>query len=214
LCGQAEALGVDLVVLTTHGRGPLGRFWLGSVADALVRRLPVPALLVRPQEGAPAAEAVRHILVPLDGSPLAEQILEPAAALAELTGAAVTLLRVVGPVPPPGAEVPDGLIEEAVQQLLEKTAELQERVNAGASQGLETAAARLRERGLVVQTRVAVADAPAPAILDAAREVGADLIALATHGRRGLKRLLLGSVADKVVRGGTLPVLLLRPRAH
>ena len=78
----------------------------------------------------------------------------------------------------------------------------------------KVSADRLRGRGLHVQTRVAEAETPAPAILDAAKEVGADLIALATHGRRGIKRLLLGSVADKVVRGGGLPVLLLRPRPH
>jgi nucleotide-binding universal stress UspA family protein len=210
LCGQAEALGVDLVVLTTHGRGPLGRFWLGSVADALVRHLPVPALLIRPRELgiAPAAPAIHHILVPLDGSPLAEQILEPAAALA----GTVTLLRVVAPVPPTGAAgVGGAAVEEAVRQLLEQTSGLQEQVNANTRLGLEKVAARLRDRGLVVRTRVAVGEAPAPVILDEARAVRADLIALATHGRRGLKRLLLGSVADKVVRGGSLPVLLLRP---
>ena len=71
----------DLVVMTTHGRGPLGRFWLGSVADELARVLPVPLLLVRPQaEAEPDLETeppLRQILIPLDGSKLAEQILGP-----------------------------------------------------------------------------------------------------------------------------------------
>ena len=75
---------MDLVALTTHGRGPLGRFWLGSVADTLVRHLHVPTLLIRPREGvSPAADPVpKRILVPLDGSPRAEQILGPTAELA------------------------------------------------------------------------------------------------------------------------------------
>ena len=76
--------GTNLVVLTTHGRGPLARFWLGSVADELVRRLPMPILLVRPQETVPdlAGEPVlQRMLIPLDGSEFAEQILEPAMAL-------------------------------------------------------------------------------------------------------------------------------------
>jgi nucleotide-binding universal stress UspA family protein len=93
----------DLVVMTTHGRGPLGRFWLGSVADELARVLPVPLLLVRPQEKAePDLETeppLRQILIPLDGSKLAEQIVRPAIELGRLTRAGFTLLRVVKPAP-------------------------------------------------------------------------------------------------------------------
>src|SRR5262249_22151275 len=147
---RAEAAGAALVVLTTHGRGTLGRFWLGSVADALVRHLSMPALLVRPGEGAAAGAdpTPKHVLVPLDGSPLAEQILGPAAELARLTGAAVTLLRVVPPVAPTGAAGLESVpIEAAVGQLLERTAALQEQVVAAVRQDLEAPAARLREAG-------------------------------------------------------------------
>ncbi len=66
----------------------------------------------------------------------------------------------------------------------------------------------LRARSLTVRTRVVVEEQPAVGILQEAQKADADLIALATHGRRGLSRLFLGSVADKVVRGGRLPVLL------
>jgi nucleotide-binding universal stress UspA family protein len=78
LCEQGVSAGADLVVMATHGRGPLSRFWLGSVADELVRRLPTPLLLVRPGETAPDLAhppAVRHVLIPLDGSAQAEGIL-------------------------------------------------------------------------------------------------------------------------------------------
>jgi nucleotide-binding universal stress UspA family protein len=90
------------VAMSTHGRGPLSRFWLGSVADALMRRLPVPLLLVRPQEGAPDLSEeppLRRILIPLDGSALAEEVLAPALALGGLVGAEYTLLWVVRPLP-------------------------------------------------------------------------------------------------------------------
>ena len=85
-------------MMTTHGHGPLSRFWLGSVADEMVRRATTPILLVRPHEKAIdlAAEPVlRHILIPLDGSALAEQVLGPAAALGSLLQCDdYTLLRV------------------------------------------------------------------------------------------------------------------------
>ena len=85
---HVTAANIDMVVMTTQGRGPVARFWLGSVADALVRQTSIPILFVRPQE----AEAdltqepvFGRVLIPLDGSQLAEQILEPAAALAVAT---------------------------------------------------------------------------------------------------------------------------------
>jgi nucleotide-binding universal stress UspA family protein len=75
---HAEATNAELLVMTTHGRGPLTRFWLGSVADALVRQIPIPTVLVRSQEAAPelaSAPMFRQVLIPLDGSALAEHIL-------------------------------------------------------------------------------------------------------------------------------------------
>ena len=92
--------GADLVVMSTHGRGPLHRAWLGSVADHLIRNLEVPVLLVRPREGesvSAAPPSIKQVMVPLDGSPLAEAALVPAAALARLLGAEVMLLQVVEP---------------------------------------------------------------------------------------------------------------------
>ena len=101
LAQYVQELGIDLVVMATHGRGGARRAWLGSVADHLVRHLQVPVLLVRPAEdGVPttSAPAAGQILVPLDGSPLAEEALGPAADLARLWGSELTLLRVVQPV--------------------------------------------------------------------------------------------------------------------
>jgi len=100
LSKHAAKTNADLLVLTTHGRGFLARSWLGSVADQLVRSLDIPMLLVHPREGQTTLAdqpALRHILIPLDGSPLAEQIIEPALALGSVVGADYTLVRVISP---------------------------------------------------------------------------------------------------------------------
>jgi nucleotide-binding universal stress UspA family protein len=211
---HAAATGADLLVMTTHGRGPLARFWLGSVADALVRQGSIPVLVVRPQEAAPdlAQEPVlRRVLIPLDGSALAEQVLEPALALGAAMQAEYTLLRVVQPMIPGGHIPASAKVSGLREPLLKQLQALHRQELTEAQEYLERIAERLRARALTVQTRVVSQERPATAILEDASAHGADLIALATHGRGGLKRLLLGSVADKVLRGGSTPVLVYRP---
>jgi nucleotide-binding universal stress UspA family protein len=218
ICTHAEKTGVDLIVMTTHGRGPLGRFWLGSVADALARQSPVPVLLVRPGDAAPdlGREPVpQHILLPLDGSDLAEQMLEPAVELGSLAGADYTLLRVIKPILPtlnhPMAFPMEGAsLAQLTQETLDQLEAANERLHRQAQDYLDRVAERLRAQGLRVQTRVATEQQPATAVLEAAA-ANIDLIALETHGRRGLSRLVMGSVADKVVRGSHLPVLVHHP---
>jgi nucleotide-binding universal stress UspA family protein len=208
LAEQVRSAKADLVVMTTHGRGPFSRLWLGSVADAFIRRSTVPVLLLRPREGTPAGAVgpnPRHVLIPLDGSPLAEQILVPAVALAQPTGADYTLLRVIPPVvaavfEPAGVAAPV-LVDEP---------SLQER-KSQAQAYLQDVAHRFRAPGLDVRTQVVVDPVVPEAIFQAAQDNDIDLIALATHGRAGLPRLLLGSVADKVIRGASVPVLVFRP---
>jgi nucleotide-binding universal stress UspA family protein len=204
----------DLIVMTTHARGAVGRFWLGSIADDLLRDCPVPILLVRPTEeplDLKAKPAMKHFLVPLDGSALAEQMLEPATALGELAGADYTLLRVVKPVLPTPYPREGGTLEEEAAAMLERIDQLQNQLENDAREYLERVAVKLRGRGLTVRTRVAMEAQPGAAILHEAAASNADVIALATHGRRGLARLFLGSVADKVVRGSSVPVLVQRP---
>jgi len=212
---QVTAVDADLVVMTTHGRGPLGRFWMGSVADELVRQLAKPVVLVRPHDAEVdlAQEVVlRHLLIPLDGSALAEQVIEPAVALGSPTEAYYTLVRVVKPVmsvnidyvyAPPMAEG---------QAMLEKLKGLHDKQVKAATEYLNQVSKPLQGRSLRVQARVITGDQPAVAILNEAASHGINLIAVATHGRRGLTRMVLGSVADKIVRGSTLPVLVYRPK--
>jgi nucleotide-binding universal stress UspA family protein len=205
---------IDLVVMTTHGRGPLGRFWLGSVADKLLRQLSTPLLLVHPGQAAPdlAAEPTfKHILIPLDRSELAERIVTPATTLGELTGCDYTLLRVVKPVQPTLPYTEGFSIAQMAGEMLDQIEKIQGELRKEAQDYLNGVAGRLRSRSLRVQTRLAVEEHPASAILHEAATCGADLIAIATHGRGGLSRLFLGSVADKVLRGSTLPVLVYHP---
>jgi nucleotide-binding universal stress UspA family protein len=198
LCETASA-GTDLVVMATHGRGPLGRLWFGSVADVLLRRLSVPLLFVRGYN-APADltgdPLPRHVLVALDGSDVAEQVLEPALALGTLTGADHTLLRVL----PSVTDYSPGYSGAGPQ--------------AEAWSYLRRVADRLGGRTLRVHPRVVHDGQPvARSILHYAQTHDADLIALGTRGRGGLARLLRGSVADRVVRGASVPVLVFRPDA-
>jgi nucleotide-binding universal stress UspA family protein len=208
LCESIGRTNPDLVVLTTHGRGPLSRFWLGSVATELVQCSPIPVLLVRPKEGPPdlaADPAPRRILIPLDGSPFGERIIPVAVAVGEVTGAGCRLLRVVPPVLSSGG---GGLGE-----LGAASPTVADQLGAEASRYLGGLTARTP--GLTdAATSVVVDWPPAVAILADADANGVDMIALETRGHSGLTKLVLGSVADKVLRGATVPVLLQRPDAR
>lgn len=196
LVTYAAETDVDLIVMTTHGRGGISRAWLGSVADSLVRRTAVPVLLLRPREEEVEFECephMQHLLIPLDGSELSEGILAPALAIAQLSGARVSLVQVV--------QSENGSPQEAEAERL------------SGLRYLESIARDLLARGVEVEVAAVTHSSPAVAILDYACQHGVDLIALATHGRGGWSRVALGSVADKVLRGTMMPVLLYRPPA-
>jgi nucleotide-binding universal stress UspA family protein len=194
---RARTNKADLIVMATHGRGPLRRFGVGSVADELIRRARVPVLLVRPTEKAAGIipePVLDNILILLDGSALAEQVLEPALDLARLMEVRCSLLRVV--------ESRSSSVDRALGGLPEK---------AQAQASLERIATRVRDQGVRVWTRVVVARHAVEAILEQAAAQANNLIALATHGRGGIQRLLWGSVADRLVRAAGSPVLVYRP---
>jgi nucleotide-binding universal stress UspA family protein len=194
---RARAGQADLIVMATHGRGPLSRFGNGSVTDELIRRARVPVLLVRASEPAPEIipePALANILILLDGSALAEQVLEPALDLARLMEARCSLLRVVESRCARADRVPGGSSEKVQAEAY-----------------LGHIAARVREQGVRVRARVVVARHAIEAMLEEAAAQASNLIALATHGRGGLQRLLWGSVADKLIRAAASPVLVYRP---
>jgi nucleotide-binding universal stress UspA family protein len=140
----------------------------------------------------------KRALIPLDGSVVAETILPFILEIAGPLDMEVVLLRVVPPVPPMVIEAPRQIIEEA-----------EEERQIDAQEYLAALAVELRDKGLRVATRVRLG-APPVEIVAGAREAGADLIAMTTHGRSGLGRLMFGSVAEAVLRQSDIPVFLLR----
>jgi nucleotide-binding universal stress UspA family protein len=197
----------ELVVMCTHARSGPSRFFLGSVADRLVRELHCPFLLVRPRTAA-AEEPLpvgARILVPLDGSPLAETALDEVERLFSPGLASLRLVRVVDPVAafPIGAPMPLPPMEP----------ELMEMRRAAAEAYLESTAWKLREAGWGVEYDIVTEWHAAPVLVRDAEAHKCDLIAMATRGHGSVQRLFLGSVADKVIRGAATPVLVVNPAA-
>jgi nucleotide-binding universal stress UspA family protein len=199
-----KELGAELVIMTTHGRGGVRRAWLGSVADQLIRGSEIPVIVIRPGEKEARVDAgFKEIVVALDGSPLAEAALEPAMAVARLWDSEIFLMQVVEPViltdsahltfPSGYSDMATAIRREAAQDYIQDVAE------------------RLRESGVRATGAAVVGGAVSETIIDLAAPERISLMAVATHGRGGLKRLLLGSVADKLVRGAKVPVLVVRP---
>ena len=199
-------VGVDMVVLTTHGRGGLERAWLGSVADQLVRSLEVPVLLIRPTEGSAPAPRLEEILVPLDGSRRAEAALPAAMAMATLFGARLALIQ--------GVEPAAMMVNAPMSFPAPFDEELTALRRSEAKDYLDDIAERLSGEGVATTASAVLCAGPFEAIQAAAKAPGIGMIALATHGRGGLRRMVLGSVADKLVRAGELPVLVTRPRGR
>jgi nucleotide-binding universal stress UspA family protein len=206
LADYAREVGVDLVVMTTHGRGGLQRAWLGSVADQLVRSLEIPVLLIRPQEeeAPPSEPRLEEILVPLDGSRRAEAALPTALGVATLFGARLALIQTVEPV----ARMVD--VPMAFPHALDE--ELTSLRRREAQDYLDDVAERVSASGVETRASAVLSASAIDGIQAAASSPAAGMIALATQGRSGLRRLVLGSVADKLVRTAELPVLVTRPR--
>jgi nucleotide-binding universal stress UspA family protein len=202
ICHEVRNRGARLVVMTTHGRAGLERAWLGSVADALLRELEVPVLVIRPEPEAPREsdrEGYHRIMVALDGSGRSERAIGPALGLAA-TGARVTLFRMAAP----GAAITSPFVPFAPRM---SDTEVQQRRDA-AQEYLDGVAAGLEPGHASIDTHVAVDFHAARAILAFADQNGADLIAMSTQGRSPVTRLVLGSSTDKVVRAAACPVLV------
>jgi nucleotide-binding universal stress UspA family protein len=192
-----EARQATMIAMATHGATGLKRFLLGSVAEGVLRKSPVPVLAVRPfwrSEGDLQQDAERRpvgtLLVPVDGSDLSALVVPAALEFASLFEPRVVLLRV-----------------------------LERRRKAGDARELEEATshlqgiARLFERKGVETLQIVEKGDPVEAILKTARDHGADLIAMTTHGRSGIGRLVTGSVTEQVLRQAPVPLLVVRADA-
>ena len=202
LQGYARRNDIDLIVISTHGRSGLSRLSLGSVTDSLIRHTTIPVLVVRPSASylnPQVAGPFNRIVVPLDGSTLAEQILPRVLELAKLEEAEITLLTIL---------VPHSHSQEKV---VDPTVAWWEKDISLVQLYLSYVATRLRNRGLTVRTDIVIAENVASAIGDFASRERADLIAIATHGRGGLARMIRGSVADAMMHSARMSMLVFKP---
>jgi nucleotide-binding universal stress UspA family protein len=204
ICDVAARIGADLVVMTTHGEGGFEPGWLGSVTDYVIRHShrPVLALPANDAHG-DAPFTPRSMLMTLDGSETSEAILVAAREIAVIFGARVELVRVVSPYIP-------GDVASALNAGMPDEFGI-DSVSARAKESVDLHAARLRTDGLDVTATVLVHLSPTRALLQHVRETAPDCVAIATQGR-GLSRIFIGSVADKLIRAAGRPVLVLSAR--
>ncbi len=188
----------DLCAMSTHGRSGFSRVLRGSVAERVLRHSPVPVLLANPEGLVLENDEIRfkRILVPLDGSPLSREILYLVATFAVDSGAELVLMHVDQPGQAhPVAEV----AERQAQQRAEKI--------------LDDLRCELEESGVHKTIVTGRYGDPADMILEEIEAQKPDLVAMSSHGRSGVSRFRFGSVAEKVLRTCTCP-LLVKPAAR
>ena len=200
---EARDWPADLIVMGTHGRRGLRRLALGSDAETVLRTAPAPLLLVRDlaKRAGDRAGGYAKILVPVDGSDASKRGLREAARIASASRATLRLLHVVNEL----IVGPEYLPLLRYEGFL---ASLREEANAI----LSDASVAAREVGAACETVVleTLGEEAAQSIVRQAQEWEADLIVMGTHGRRGLRRLALGSDAETVLRHSPAPLLLVR----
>jgi nucleotide-binding universal stress UspA family protein len=204
----ADATQADYIAMTTHGRSGFARWAIGSVAERVLQNSTIPILLTRGDQAAPTS-LVQQILVPLDGSALAERALPEAQRLASINNAQILLVRVL-----------QALDEESKRILFASPAianDALERERSAAEQYLQGIATRLQASGVVAECEVRFGD-PVPTILQVADEKQVSLIVMTTHGHTAIKQWFYGSVANKILRGAQCPILMVRnlntPKGH
>ena len=180
---ESEKEADTLIVMSTHGRSGVRRWVMGSVTDKVLHAAREPLLIIRAEgNDATLDGTMGHIIVPLDGSALAEKILPHAIALAKALEAKICLVRAT-----PG-----------------------DKADAYERHHLERLAGKIRGEGVAEVEGAVIHGDPATAIVDLTHEYPDALVAMTTHGRSGIGRWLMGSVADRVVRYAAGPVLVLR----
>jgi len=194
---------VDLIIMASHGRSGISRWWMGSVAEKVISESTTQVLLV-PSIRRRKTEAVwmlsfPKILAPLDGSDIGQAALPYVETLAARTGASVSLIQVVSP---PGTMEASILGGSDWRKFVKA-------MNDAADNYLGGIAERLTDRGIKATYEVVTGD-PADRIVEYAKDNEVSLIAMSTHGRTGLRRWVLGSVTDKVLHAARMPMWLVR----
>jgi nucleotide-binding universal stress UspA family protein len=192
--------GASMIVMASHGRGALGRLLHGAVADDVARQATVPVMVIRKELEGPGPVGVMRLVLPVDGSTLAEESLPFATTLAQRLGTPILLVRSVdvAELMPPavgmGEAVPFEVYDETEREMRQD-----------AEQYLQDVAAKLRAGGLNVTAQVLFGP-PASAISEVTH--AGDLVILVSHERSGIARWLMGSVAEQLVRVDEVPVIL------
>ncbi|MEF8814739.1 MAG: universal stress protein [Halovenus sp.] len=191
ITAYAAECDIDLVAMSTQGRTGLDRLLLGSTAEGVLRQTTVPVLTLRPDD--PVGYPYRNVLVPTDGSTCASAALDPAVAVAKVTGATLHVLSVVD-LTSMGTDIYSGPQLDALEE------------NA---QTVVTEAGTVAEDASLDSVVEAVEIGPSITreIRSYVDEHDIDLLVMGTHGRTGFERYLLGSVAEKTVRSAPVPVL-------
>jgi nucleotide-binding universal stress UspA family protein len=193
-----------LIIMATHGRSGITRWWMGSIAEKVISQAAAPVLLVRSKRPRKTDTVVKphfleRILVPLDGSDIGEAALSYVEALAMKTGASIDLLQVVSLPSNLEASLLGGPDWRKFVKAMHDTGE----------NYLKDMSKKLLDKKIKSTYEVTSGD-PADKIVEYAEEKKTTLIAMSTHGRTGLTRWVLGSVADKVLHDARIPVLLVR----
>jgi nucleotide-binding universal stress UspA family protein len=195
----------DLIVIASHGRGALGRWTFGSVADRLTRTSDLPVLIIRPQDASVEYGVIPtfgRILLPTDGSALSQSAVDEAAALGKQLGQEVVLVRSIFP----EAELAPTAGFDAVYAP-EIYEELSRSLEADARKSLDATAQMVRDEG--AEVGILLMHGPAAQTIESVARPD-DLIVMTSHGRSGFRRWLIGSVAEKLVRTAPCPVMLVR----
>ena len=196
ICTYADDRDIDLVVMGTHGRRGTDRLIFGSVAEDVVRASPCPVFTVRTEADEAPSEAVERVLAPIDFSEHADESAQHASGAADVYDADIHLFHVVEvPDPPPPHIDPDNFPEAAV--LDQAKLDLEKIADAKIGHDRVTVAAKGGD--------------PSETILEYVDEHDIGLIVIGTKGRTGLDRMLIGSVAEQVLRRAPAPVLVIKP---
>jgi len=226
ICKYVDRIGIDLVVMKTHGRGALGRLFLGSVGYEIMEHSPAPLLFIAPQHKAPRANgeqhrtdwgmepAIRRMLIMLDGSSEGEQILAPALDLGRLMDADYTLDRVISSIPRGTEELDPISLSSPAPELNAEIQRIWERERKHAQDYLDGIAERLRSQGARVRTRVTSVVDVESGILDESNAPAIDLVALERHKSHVFSDLIPESMARQIIHGTNKAVLVQSIRPH
>jgi nucleotide-binding universal stress UspA family protein len=204
IINQANLHPDALIAMSTHGRAGIRKWVMGSVTEKVMSSVENPMLIVRPREPGASVRGMRveNVVVPLDGSELAEQSLPVAVSLAKTLGLGIVLVRVISRgIESFSFDTYHSVVYEDIMKSIEQDA----------VSYLSSVGGKLEAEGVTDVEQVVCTGYAPTAIMETSQEKGNAIIAMTSHGRTGMKDWLMGSVADKVVRGSGIPVLLTRP---